>query len=120
MEFSVFNNTSAFPVLLGQDNIALLGLSLSIPTGSNTHHPTVMINHPLYIKLLVKFIHPLEGQSCFENIKIKPHKMKTIVFPPHELSNIKKGGTYLVSESNKPYRIYTYFRLNVKHIVIRG
>ena len=29
MEFSVFNHTSAFPILLGQDNMALLGLSLS-------------------------------------------------------------------------------------------
>ena len=103
MEFSVFNHTSAFPILVGQDNMALLGLSLSFPTGSNNHHPTVQINHPLCMKLPVKFIHPIEAQSCFANITIKPHDMKTIIFQPHELSNVKKGETYLVSESNVPY-----------------
>ena len=103
MEFSVFNHTSAFPILVGQDNMALLGLSLSFPTGSNNNHPTVQINHPLCMKLPVKFIHPIEAQSCFANITIKPHDMKTIIFQPHELSNVKKGETYLVSESNVPY-----------------
>ena len=100
LEFSVFSHQSAFPILLGQDLMQILGMELKFPALNKPGNPTVTINHPVLKHLRVRFIHPSESKTCFANIDLEPNQSKIITFQPHETANVRKGQTFLVSESN--------------------
>ena len=100
LEFSVFSHQSAFPLLLGQDLMQVLGMELKFPALNRPGNPTVTINQPFFKHLHVRFIHPSESNSCFANIDLEPNQSQIITFQPHETSNVQKGHMFLVSESN--------------------
>ncbi len=100
LEFSVFSHQSAFPLLLGQDLMQVLGMELKFPALNKPGNPTVTINQPFFKHLHVRFIHPSESNSCFANIDLEPNQSQIITFQPHETSNVQKGHMFLVSESN--------------------
>ena len=100
LEFSVFSHQSAFPLLLGQDLMQILGMELKFPALHKPGKPIVTINQPFFKHLHVRFIHPTESNSCFAKIDLEPNQSQIVTFQPHETSNIKKGQMFLVSESN--------------------
>ena len=102
LEFSIFSHQSAFPLLLGQDLMQILGMELKFPAPNKSGNPTVTINQPLLKQLHVRFIHPSESSTCFANIDLNPNQTKFVTFQPHETSNVRRGQMFLVSESNLP------------------
>ena len=102
LEFSVFSHNSSFPILLGQESMSVLKMSLIFPPENPLSCPIVTVNYPTFTKLKVRFMHPAEAQTCFANINIGPAEMQPIIFQPHETMNIKKGDILLISESNTP------------------
>ena len=102
LEFSIFSHQSAFPLLLGQDLMQILGMELKFPAPNKSGNPTVTINQPLLKQLHVRFIHPSESNTCFANIDLDPNQSKIITFQPHETSSVRQGQIFLVSESNLP------------------
>ena len=102
LEFSIFSHQSAFPLLLGQDLMQILGMELKFPAPNESGNPSVIINQPLFKQLHVRFIHPSESNTCFANINLEPNQTKIVTFQPHETSNVRKGQMFLVSESNLP------------------
>ena len=99
LTFHVFSQESHFGILLGQDIMSQLAMSLTFPINKPRQPPLVKIHKPQEMNLHVIYMHPQDHNVCTATTKLDPFESKPITFQPHPISFLPKGSMTLISES---------------------
>ena len=85
INFRIFWNLDAFPILIGQDAMRPTKTVISY------NPPSVEIFHPIYASLPTVSAPPQAALTCSSLVSLDPRQSKNIIFKPHKLCYIQKN-----------------------------
>ena len=98
LPFRVYQQVNTFPLLIGQDIMAMTGLIISYAPGLET--PQMRQTKPYSTPIKTLFSFPTDANTCIGHVHLKPQETKPIIMHPHPLCTIKPGETVLISDSD--------------------
>ena len=96
VNFGIFRNLDAFPILIGQDAMRPLKMQISY------NPPGVEIFFPVYASLPTISAAPSASLTCTSFIILEPQQSKNIIFKPHKICYIQEGTKVLIEDSSDP------------------
>ena len=96
INFRIFRNLDAFPILIGQDAMRPLKMSISY------NPPSVEIFFPVYSSLPTISTPPTAALTCSAFVILEPRQTKNIIFQPHKICYIQKNTKVLIEDSSDP------------------
>ena len=96
INFRIFRNLDAFPILIGQDAMRPTKMVISY------NPPSVEIFYPIYASLPTVSAPPQAALTCSSLVSLDPRQSKNIIFKPHKLCYIQKSVKVLIEDSSDP------------------